>query len=42
MQIRLDDLEPAQKLYASFGFTYCAPFGGYVDDPNSVFMTKSL
>jgi putative acetyltransferase len=34
--------EPAQKLYESFGFTYCSPFGAYVDDPNSVFMTKQL
>jgi len=34
--------EPAQKLYASFGFAYCPPFADYVDDPNSVFMTRSL
>jgi putative acetyltransferase len=34
--------EPAQKLYASSGFSYCAPFGSYLDDPNSVFMTKAL
>jgi putative acetyltransferase len=34
--------EPAQRLYASFGFTYCAPFGDYVEDPNSVFMSISL
>jgi putative acetyltransferase len=33
---------PAQQLYASFGFTYCGPFGDYVLDPNSVFMTKVL
>lgn len=33
---------PAQQLYASFGFTYCAPFADYVEDPNSVFMTKAL
>lgn len=33
---------PAQQLYASFGFTRCAPFGAYVDDPNSVFMTLAL
>jgi putative acetyltransferase len=31
---------PAQKLYQSFGFEYCAPFAGYVEDPNSVFMEK--
>jgi putative acetyltransferase len=33
---------PAQRLYASFGFEYCGPFGDYVLDPHSVFMTKSL
>ena len=34
--------QPARGLYAKFGFTYCEPFGSYVDDPNSVFMTKEL
>jgi putative acetyltransferase len=34
--------EPAQKLYATFGFTYCRPFADYIEDPNSVFMTRSL
>lgn len=34
--------EPARRLYQRFGFDYCAPFGSYVDDPNSVFMTKWL
>ena len=34
--------EPARCLYASFGFRRCGPFGDYVDDPNSVFMTKVL
>ena len=33
---------PAQKLYESFGFTYCGPFGEYAEDPNSVFMTMRL
>jgi putative acetyltransferase len=33
---------PAQRLYESFGFARCAPFADYVDDPNSVFMTKLL
>jgi putative acetyltransferase len=33
---------PAQRLYASFGFIRCAPFGDYVADPNSVFMTREL
>lgn len=34
--------EPAQRLYESFGFVYCPPFGDYAEDPNSVFMTKEL
>jgi putative acetyltransferase len=34
--------EPARRLYESFGFSYCAPFANYVEDPNSVFMTKLL
>jgi putative acetyltransferase len=34
--------EPARQLYSAFGFNYCAPFGDYVDDPNSMFMTKEL
>ena len=33
---------PARALYASFGFRRCGAFGDYVDDPNSVFMTKAL
>jgi putative acetyltransferase len=33
---------PAQKLYESFGFGYCGPFGDYEDDPNSVFMEMRL
>jgi putative acetyltransferase len=34
--------DPARQLYARFGFTVCGPFGGYVEDPNSVYMTKVL
>ena len=34
--------EPAQRLYESFGFAYCGPFGEYAEDPNSVFMTMRL
>ena len=34
--------EPAQRLYASFGFELCGPFADYVLDPHSVFMTKQL
>lgn len=33
---------PAQRLYESEGFTRCEPFGSYVPDPLSVFMTRSL
>lgn len=31
--------EAAHRLYESFGFTRCGPFGDYVLDPHSVFMT---
>lgn len=34
--------EPAQRLYGSFGFTYCPPFADYIEDPNSAFMTRAL
>lgn len=37
-----DAFEPARRLYARFGFTYCEPFADYVEDPNSVFMTREL
>jgi len=33
---------PAHSLYSRFGFRRCGPFAGYVEDPNSVFMTKEL
>lgn len=33
---------PAQRLYESSGFQYCPPFSNYVEDPNSLFMTKEL
>ena len=33
---------PALRLYESAGFLRCGPFDGYVDDPFSVFMTRSL
>jgi len=38
----MEAFKPAQKLYESFGFTYCGPFGEYTQDPNSVFMTLYL
>jgi putative acetyltransferase len=33
---------PALRLYESAGFTRCGPFEGYIDDPFSVFMTRSI
>jgi putative acetyltransferase len=38
----MEAFKPAQTLYESFGFTRCGPFGDYIDDPNSVFMTMRL
>lgn len=37
-----DFFGPARALYASRGFTGCAPFEGYVEDPASTFMTLAL
>ena len=36
------DFKPAHGLYAKFGFQLCGPFGDYVEDPNSVFMTREI
>ena len=36
------EFEPARRLYRKFGFEECPPFADYVDDPNSVFMTKAF
>lgn len=33
---------PARSLYRKHGFVECPPFGDYVPDPNSVFMTLEL
>lgn len=33
---------PARGLYDRFGFAPCGPFAGYVEDSNSVFMTREL
>lgn len=33
---------PARALYERAGFCYCPPFEGYVEDPNSVFMTLAI
>ncbi|MFI8527756.1 GNAT family N-acetyltransferase [Promicromonospora sukumoe] len=37
-----DYFAPARRLYARHGFAECGPFGSYVLDPNSVFMTLEL
>lgn len=38
----MEFFEAARRLYASFGFTSCPPFGNYRPDPNSVFMTLDI
>ena len=38
----MDFVLPARRLYARAGFTTCGPFGSYVADPNSTFMTLGL
>lgn len=38
----LEGSAAARRLYERLGFTYCAPFGSYCEDPNSVFMTRDL
>ena len=38
----MNGFKSAHMLYASFGFTCCGPFGDYIEDPYSVFMTISL
>ncbi|PKP82960.1 MAG: GNAT family N-acetyltransferase [Alphaproteobacteria bacterium HGW-Alphaproteobacteria-18] len=34
----MDAFIPARRLYETYGFGYCGPFGEYAEDPNSVFM----
>ena len=38
----MDFFKPARSLYEKFGFDYCEPFGEYMEDSNSQFMTKEL
>ncbi|UKS30969.1 GNAT family N-acetyltransferase [Paenibacillus sp. HWE-109] len=38
----MESFQPAIKLYETLGFHYCEPFADYIEDPNSVFMTKEL
>ena len=37
-----DFFRPAHAFYRAHGFVECGPFGAYVADPNSVFMTLGL
>ena len=34
--------KPARAFYRRHGFSECAPYEGYVEDANSVFMTREL
>ena len=38
----MEAFAPAHRLYANFGFKQCGPFADYIEDPNSLFMTKEL
>lgn len=38
----MDFFIPARSLYAHCGFVECGPFGSYLPDPNSTFMTVDL
>ena len=38
----MDFFVPARTFYAGAGFVPCEPFGSYVADPNSTFMTLAL
>lgn len=37
-----DFFAPARALYAAHGFVPCPPFGHYVDDPNSTYLTRTV
>ena len=37
-----EEFAAARNLYGSEGFQDCPPFGGYVEDPLSTFMTRTL
>jgi putative acetyltransferase len=36
----MEAFEPARQLYARAGFAFCEPFADYIEDSNSVFMTR--
>jgi len=37
-----DFFQPAVALYKRHGFVECPPFAGYVEDPNSIFLSLDL
>ena len=37
-----ENFAAARRLYEAAGFDYCPPFSTYVEDPFSVFMTRTL
>ena len=37
-----DASKAARNLYEKLGFSYCPPFGAYLEDPESVFMQKDI
>jgi len=37
-----DFFKPAVALYKRHGFVECPPFAGYVEDPNSIFLSLDL
>ena len=38
----MDGFAPSRRLYESFGFEVCEPFGDYFESPNSVCMTLEI
>jgi len=38
----MDFFKPARNLYLKYGFIECEPFGEYVEDVHSVFMSRKL
>jgi putative acetyltransferase len=38
----MEAFAPARKLYSDFGFKQCGPFGDYIEDPHSIFMTRKI
>ena len=38
----MEGFKPSRSLYQSSGFEICPPFGDYVEDPHSVFMTREM